>query len=245
MNQIQFENRANITEPSVTESFKAVRTALIFSRADTKVITFTSTDPGDGKSFVSFQVAKNLAETNNRILYIDADMRASSFAANYTKSVNPKGLSHYLSDQRSLEEVLCPTEIENLYLIFSGEFPPNPAELLSSIVFRKLLAEARKSFDFIIIDAPPVGVVTDASICIAESDGSIFVLNHGKTKIHAAKEAKKIMLETGKPIIGCVLNKIPLKHHKYGKYGSYGAYGTYGSYGKYTGGSGNRSKSKR
>lgn len=234
MNKVEFESRAVLPRNAILETIKGIRTALLFSRADINVVSFTSCAPGDGKSFLSFQVARSLAEANKRVLYLDADMRNSSFAAKYTKAVSPKGLSHYLSGQCDLIEMLYPTEADNLYIIFSGVFPPNPAELLGSHTFENLIAEARKTFDYVIVDTPPVTYVTDASLCVAESDGSILVLSSGKTEMRAAKEAKKILLDTGKPIIGCILNKIPNRTFRYG-YGRYGGYGVYGKQSKKNG----------
>lgn len=225
MNQIQLSEHTKHEDFEVAEAVKAIRTAVLFSGTECKVISVTGCNGGDGKSFVSFSIAKNLAEIGKRVLFIDADMRNSHFAAEYVQQTDIKGLSHYLSGQAGIAEVLYATELPELYMVLSGIFPPNPSELLSSSMFDAFVADARENFDYVIIDTPPVTLVTDASLCIAQSDGSILVLSCGKTEAKVACEAKKILLETGKPIIGCVLNKVPKHKHKNG-------YGYGYSYGK-------------
>lgn len=224
MNQIQFEERIKRDDVGVSEAIKSIRTAILFSSVECKVISVASCNEGDGKSFVSFGIAKSLAEIGKRVLLLDADMRNSRFAAEYIKQTDIKGLSHYLSGQASVGEILYSTEIPELYMVFSGLFPVNPAELLSSPSFAAFVSEARDNFDYVIIDTPPVNLVTDASICIAQSDGSILVLSCGKTQAKTAREAEKTMQETGKPIIGCVLNRVPRRTRK-GKYGYGYGYG--------------------
>ncbi len=224
MNQIRFEERVLQNDFEVSEAIKSVRTAILFSSAECKVISITSCNEGDGKSFLSFSIAKSLSEIGKRVLFIDADMRNSRFASEYAKQTDIKGLSHYLSGQAGVGEVLYSTEIPELYMVFSGIFPVNPAELLTGSAFSSFVAEARENFDYVIIDTPPVNLVTDASICISRSDGSILVLSCGKTPAKAAREAEKTMLAAGKPILGCVLNKVPRRAYK-GRYGYGYGYG--------------------
>lgn len=215
MNHIHLEPGIGSLDYAVSEAIKGIRTSILFSGADIKVISVTSCEKDDGKSFLSYQIARELAEIGKRVLFIDADMRNSSFAVNYTDQTDIKGLSHYLSGQCSVGDVLYSTDWEGLYAVISGLYPPNPAELLSSQYFKDFVAEARENFDYVIIDTPPVLVVTDAAICIAAGDGSILVLNSGKTGMKAATEAKIVMESTGKPIIGCVLNKVRLRSKQY------------------------------
>ena len=223
MNQVQFSGSITRNDFEVSEAINSIRTAILFSGMDRKVISITGCGEGDGKSFLSFELAKSLAEIGKRVLLLDADMRNSRFASEYVRQTDIKGLSHYLSGQASVGDVLYSTDIPDLYMVFSGIFPINPSELLSSPAFASFVSEARENFDYVIIDTPPVTLVTDASLCIAQSDGAILTLACGKTEAKAACEAKKILLETGKPIIGCVLNKVPKRNR--GKYGYGYGYG--------------------
>ena len=117
-------------------------------------------------------------------------MRQSDFITKHTATVDLKGFSHFLSGQAPIGEVLNSTDYENLYVIFSGVYPPNPTELLTSKVFADFVAEAKENFDFVIIDTPPLGLVSDAAVCIAQSDGVALVVSSGKTSLKKAKEVK-------------------------------------------------------
>lgn len=212
-----FEN-----EYVLSEAFKAIRTNIIFSSYDTKVITLTSCDARDGKSAVSFEIAKSLAEVGKKVLYVDADMRRSVFLLRHTTEKDLEGLSHYLAGQCAASDILYATDITNLYVIPSGIYPPNPAELLSSTIFGDFIAEVREKFDYVIIDTPPLGIVTDAAICTARSDGAIFLISSETTKIKQAKEVKRVLEKTGTKLIGCILNKVKYKGKKgYYKKGYY------------------------
>lgn len=201
----------------LSEAFKAIRTNIMFSSHDTKVITLTSCDARDGKSAVSFEIAKSLSEVNKTVLYVDADMRRSVFLLRHTEHSELPGLSHFLSGQAQADEIVFSTDINNLYVVPSGVYPPNPAELLSSRLFDDFIADVRAKFDYVIIDTPPLGIVTDAAICTARSDGAIFLISSETTKIKQAKEVKRILEKTGTKLLGCILNKVKYK----GKRGYY------------------------
>ena len=201
-----FEN-----EYVLSEAFKAIRTNIMFSSHDTKVITLTSCDARDGKSAVSFEIAISLSEVGRKVLYLDADMRRSAFVIRHTKEKDLLGLSHFLSGQAQDNDIIFATDIAGLYVIPSGVYPPNPAELLSGPLFGDFIAEMREKFDYIIIDTPPLGIVTDAAICAARSDGVIFLISSETTKIKQAREVKRMLEKTGTKLIGCILNKVKYK----------------------------------
>lgn len=209
---------------AVDEAYKTVRTNILFSGIDTKVISITSCDASDGKSTVSFEISKSLCEIGKKVLYIDADMRKSLFAERFTNEKEPTGLSHYLSGQSEFEDTVYTTNKENLDVIFSGKFPTNPAELLSGDRFPQLIKKAREIYDFIIIDTPPLGLVSDAMLCVAQSDGAIMVISSERTKSKNAKQVKATIEKTGVKIIGCVLNEV---HRGTGKYYHYYKYKKY------------------
>ena len=183
--------------------------------------------PGEGKSTVSLSVASSLAESGKKVLFIDADLRKSVLAGRHKIDKEVKGLSHFLSGQAKLEEVLVKTSEPRLYAIFAGVIPPNPAELLESRSFEALLRETRKVYDYVIIDAPPLGSVIDGAITAKYCDAAVMVIAANKISRKFAKDVKRQLEKTGCPIIGAVLNKVNVKQDKY--YRKY--YGKY--YGKY------------
>ena len=140
------------------EAFKALRTNLQFCGDDKKVIVFTSCTPDEGKSTVVHYLAMSLANTGKSVLLIDGDLRKSVMAGNYSIPAQLKGLSHFLSGQVELEEVLCKTDIETLNVILAGPMPPNPSELLAGDTFQKMIEAARESYDYVLIDCPPLGL---------------------------------------------------------------------------------------
>ena len=213
-----------IKDYSTEEAFKALRTNILFSCSDVKAITVTSCESNDGKSTVSIELAHSLTQIGKKVLLVDADMRKSTILAQCTKGVSVKGLSYYLSGQATLEEVFFGTQIPGFYIIFSGEYPPNPAELLSTDIFSNLIEETKKDFDYIIIDTPPLGIVTDAAICARASDGSVIVLNCEKTSMKDAKSVKGQLEDTGTKILGCVLNNAKKGTAYYYKKKGYKAY---------------------
>jgi capsular exopolysaccharide synthesis family protein len=185
------------------------------------VISVTSCDSHDGKSTVSLEVAKSLAYAGKRVLYIDADMRKSVFAAKNTDEREIIGLSHFLSGQNSLDESLCSTNVPGLFVVFSGAYPPNPAELLSSSMFSRFIKDSREQFDYVIIDTPPLGLVSDAAVCVAQSDGAIIIISSERTRLRNARDVKKAIERTGTKIIGCVVNNIKVSNNKYYYYKKY------------------------
>ena len=131
----------------MSESFKSLRTNILFCGSENKVIAFTSCTPNEGKSSVSLKMAISMAEAGKNVLFIDADLRKSVLAGRYKLDKPLKGLSHFLSGQEKFDEVVCVTEIENLHMVFAGPVPPNPAELLGNRKFALLLGELRKVYD--------------------------------------------------------------------------------------------------
>ena len=168
-------------------------------------------------------VASSLAEGGKKVLFIDADLRKSVLAGRHKIGKEVKGLSHFLSGQAKLEEVLVKTSEPRLYAVFAGIIPPNPAELLESKSFAALLREMRKVYDYVIVDAPPLGSVIDGAIIAKHCDAAIMVISANKISRKFAKDVKRQLEKTGCPIIGAVLNKVNMKQDKY--YGKY--YGKY------------------
>ena len=126
------------------EAIKTLRTNIQFSGTNLQVIMLTSAVPNEGKSEISFSLASSLAQIDNRVLLIDADVRKSVLVTRYKLDRKIEGLSQYLSGQKKLEEVIYTTNIPNLDVIFSGPLSPNPAELLEEPLFKKLIDHARE-----------------------------------------------------------------------------------------------------
>lgn len=201
------------------EAFNTLRTNVLFSGRDVKVILITSCMAHEGKSTISFELSKSLAECGKKVLFIDADLRKSVFAARYSKTKGLSGLSQYLSGQVTLDDVLFSTQIPNFDIIFSGPFPPNPAELIGNTIFADLLKTQKEVYDYVIIDAPPLGMVIDASVMSSFCDGAIFVINSGTVKYRMAQHVADQIRRSGCRLLGVVLNDIGRNgKNKSGKY---------------------------
>ena len=208
---------------SSTESYKSLRTNLRFCGEDKKVIAITSCTPGEGKSTVSLSLAVSLAEAGSNVLLIAADLRKPASFKNRVKITGQAlGLTHYLSKQAELVDVVCNTNVRRLFMMISGPIPPNPSELLGSKRFAQMIKQLRDVYDYIIIDTPPLGSVIDGAIVAEECDGSILVIESGVISYRFAQDVKKHLEKSNSPIIGAVLNKVDFSKQTYGKhYGKY------------------------
>lgn len=215
------------------EAFKSLRTNIEFSGNDVKVVCLTSCTPNEGKSSISFELAKTFAQNNKKVLLIDADLRKSVMRQRHKKGKVRLGLANYLVGKASMEEATCETDIKNFHMIFSGPVPPNPSELLGNDRFAKLIEQAREEYDIVIIDTPPLGSVIDTAVVSRFCDGVILLIASATISYHFARKVKEQLDVTGCRILGCVLNKVNMTGKGYyGKYyGKY--YGRY--YGKYYG----------
>lgn len=234
------------------EAYKTFRTNLQFCGDDVRVIAVTSCMPNEGKSTISLELGKSLAELGKKVLLIDGDLRKSMFASKYADISGVEGLSQFLSGQAVLQDVLYATQYPNFYIIFSGVFPPNPVELLNKPKFKDFITNAKNTFDYIIIDCPPLGSVIDAAVVARLCDSAIMVISANSVSAKLAKNVKAQLEKSGCRILGAVLNNVEYKSNRYynyknyrsyykkygygkrayGKYG-YGGYGSYGAYGNY------------
>ncbi len=212
-----------------TEAYKALRTNILFLGTDIKTILLTSHQENEGKSTTSTELAKSLAEIDKKVLLVDADLRKSVMQPKSTQGKTFFGLSEILSNQCSADEAIYSTQHENFDVLFSGNFPPNPVELLGSKRFGALINSLKDCYDYIIIDSPPLGYVIDAAVIASVCDGAIFVISEGVVSIREAQKAKLQIEKSGCKMLGVVLNDVQMKHKalyaKYKKRG-YGYYGT-------------------
>lgn len=201
------------------ENFKILRTNIFFCGSDVKSIVITSSNENEGKSTTSTELARCLAEAGKKTLLIDADMRKSVFLRKNVASRNFFGLSEYLSGQVEVNKILYNTQNPYFDVIFCGHFPPNPVELLGSERFGNLLSSMRNTYDYIIIDSPPLGTVVDAAVIAAVCDGSLIVITPGKVSIKDASKVKEQLIKSGCRILGVILNDVNAKNiRNYKKY---------------------------
>lgn len=210
-------NTSSSNDFLTNESFKTLRTNIMFCGSDIKVIVLTSSKENEGKSVISAEIAKSMAEVNKKTLLIDADMRKSVMLRRYIATQNFYGLSEFLSSQAELENVIYNTQNPLFDVIFSGHFPPNPVELLSSDRFNKLLKDAREIYDYIIIDSPPLGSVIDSAVIATQCDGAIMVISSGVVTVKEGLDVKQQLEKSGCKILGAVLNDVYGKNTKYNK----------------------------
>jgi capsular exopolysaccharide synthesis family protein len=189
----------------ISEAYSAIVAALRFSTEEgtPKVLLVTSTRSGEGKSSSALAIAQNFARRGRRVLLIDSDLRKPAFKA----ASDRFGLSKLLTTDDQLAAHIVETQHENLWLLPSGPLPPNPADLLSTGRIRKIINEAKEGFDLVVIDGPPTLGLADAPLLSAAAGTSLFVVESGKTRTHAAIEALNRLEATGTHIIGATLTK--------------------------------------
>lgn len=215
------EKRLNGVDMPTTEAFRTLRTNLTFAQKNQKIknILVTSSYSGEGKSYVSSNLAVALARSNKKILIIDADMRKGRQNTIF-KVGNSKGLSNFLSETKvvnaeTVSRYIKTTSIPDVHIITSGDRPTNPSELLSSRKMIELLQVLDEIYDMVIIDGTPSILVSD-SVAIAKFvDNVIIVVAHKVTKIDNLLKVKKLLENVGAKITGVVLNKYPMEESSY------------------------------
>jgi capsular exopolysaccharide synthesis family protein len=219
------------------ESVRTLRTALHFGLAarDVKVIVVTSPSPGDGKSTIASNLAIAMAQADQRVLLIDADLRKPTQHEIFELTTN-RGLGSVLIDRRPVEEAILPNVINGLDILPCGICPNNPVELLNNGFFAEMLSKLKEKYDRIIIDSPPVMPVADARVIAALGDATLLVLRAERTTRRIGLAARNELWRVRATRIGVVVNGVPLR--KQGSYGygygsGFGEYGyvTYGGYG--------------
>lgn len=198
------------------EALKAIRTNLLFSSAEesSKTVVVTSTGPGEGKTIVAANLAIALAQTGQRVLLMDCDMRRPRVHEVFGLKQEP-GVSNVMVGNAKASDAVKKTTTQNLWVLASGKYPPNPAELLGSKRFGDFLKNLGEHFDWIVIDSPPVMAVTDAAIVVHRAHGVLFVVGSEMTHRSTARHALS-QLEAAKPhFMGAVLNRVDLQHNAY------------------------------
>ena len=217
-----------INDYRMVEGLNQLKTNLAFCGKDIKVITMTSSVPNEGKSSISLSLSRTLAESGKKILMVDADLRKSVMAARYHIQGIDKGLSHYLTGQAEVEDIIYETEVEGLYITVAGPLSPDPTSILDSEQFEQFIENVRDMFDYVIIDAPPLGVVIDAVIIGKYTDGAVIVIEQGVIKRKIVQDVIKQLKRGEVRILGAVLNKVDERIGAYGAYDYKYSYSYYG-----------------
>ena len=207
---------SNGVPPNFAEAFRAVRTNVVFSSADdgARSILITSTGPGEGKTMVAANLALSLAQTGQRVLLIDGDMRKPKMEEAFGIPQEP-GLSNLLVGNCKASEAIRKGPQSGLWLLPAGRVPPNPAELLGSKRFKQFLSSLKEHFDWVIVDTPPVMAVVDAAVVAQRTSGVVFVVGAEMTSRHAAKAALDQLENARAKFVGAVLNKVELEKNGY------------------------------
>lgn len=190
------------------ESYRRLRTNIEYSSFDDKykVIVVTSSFPEEGKSTTAGNLAISMSDTEKKVLLIDCDIRKPSLHKKF-KISNSKGLTELIMGRSSFDEVSYKYN-ENLTVITSGSKVPNPSELLASEVMNIFLQEARENFDYVVIDTPPVQLVTDAQILSSKADGTLLVVKAESTKKNQVASSVGLLRKVNATVIGTVLNAV-------------------------------------
>lgn len=208
-------NAPSIKDYLTNEAYKSLRTNLMFCGDDIKTVLITSTAENEGKSTVSVELAKSIADLGKKTLLIDADMRKSVMLKRSARSEDIFGLSEYLSGQAGLDSVIHNTSDVNFDVVFAGKFPPNPVELLENGRFEQLLKDLKETYDYVIIDSPPLGAVIDAAVIASYCDGAIMVFAERKVSRKAALDVKYQLEKSGCRILGGIINEATKSNTKY------------------------------
>ena len=203
-----------------SEALKTLRTNLIFSGTDVRVIGLTSYGAAEGKSTLSLQTAMAFAQTGKRVLLVDADLRRSVLPARLQVKNKVQGLSHYLCGQANASELICETDLPGFYIMFAGARVPNSAELLGSETFAKLITALKDTFDYVIVDTAPLGQVIDCAVIAPHLDGVVMVVDATRNSYKLERRIKAQIEKSGGKVLGAVLNQVDLAERR-GYYGRY------------------------
>ena len=226
-----FENKNNL----MSETFRNIRTNLQFMlNNDQKVILVTSTVSGEGKSFVSSNLAISLSLLGKKVVIVGLDIRKPGLNKVFQLSNKERGITQYLSNpETDLMELVQPSDVnKNLFILPGGTVPPNPTELLARNGLDKAIETLKKSFDYVILDTAPIGMVTDTLLIGRIADLSVYVCRADYTHKAEYTLINELSFEKKLPNLCTVINGVDLKKRKYGYYYGYGKYGKHYGYGK-------------
>lgn len=197
------------------EAYKTLRTNVRFTLREDgcKTICITSGSAGEGKSITFLNFAISVGEAGQKVLLIDADLRRPALARLLIEKASP-GLSNVLAGQVKPEDAIHKEICPNLDILFSGDVPPNPSELLGSERFPEMIEKLSAQYDYILVDAPPVNIVSDACIVANIMDGVLFLVRQDSSKKDEVKRAVAQLKLTGAKLLGFILNDATLNEQK-------------------------------
>ena len=189
------------------EAYRTLRTNLQFAKVDgeLKTIMYTSAGPGEGKSITIANTAVAIAHSGKKVILLDCDLRKPVQHKIFNRKNH--GITNILVENLNIADHIQDTDIENLRLVASGPIPPNPSELLGSQKMADMLAFLREQADMVLVDAPPVIAVTDASVLASQVDGCTLVLDSGTVRPEMAQRAKELLTNANGTILGVILNR--------------------------------------
>lgn len=204
----------------VSEAYRQLRTNIQFYSLDRPIQTLllTSASPEDGKSTTLANLAVTFAETGRSVIAVDCDLRRPSLHRLFSLS-NDGGLTTLIREEKTLDELILPTDVPHLRVLPSGPLPPNPSELLGSQRMERVVDSLRGSADIVLFDSPPTISVTDAAILGAKMDGVLLVVSVGKTKRDHVTRAKRLLERVNAKVLGVVLNNVKFDGSLYRYYG--------------------------
>jgi capsular exopolysaccharide synthesis family protein len=210
----------------IAEAFRKLRTNLQFLAVDNppRVIVVASSVPDEGKTTTAINIALALAEAEHNVVLVGGDMRRPTLEK-YLGVVEEVGFSTVLAGRAQLDDVLQKTRFPRLTVLASGAIPPNPSELLGSLVAKKVLDQLRVNFDYVVIDSTPLLAVTDAAILAASADGVLLMARFGQTKRDQLAHAVGSLDDVGAQLLGAVFTMVPTRGNN-APYSYYGSYGT-------------------
>lgn len=213
---------------SVVEAYRMLRTSVLLSTAGNppKTILITSSQPGEGKTTTAVNTAISLAQLGAKVLLIDADLRRPTVHKTF-KLQHARGLSSFLSGRSRVEDMIIKLSVPNLSILPAGPIPPNPAELISSDRMKEMLRSLGETYDHIVIDSPPLINVTDPVILSTMVDGSIIVVQAGRSTKDLVRRARQELSGVGARVFGVVLNNVDVKREGYDDYYYHRYYSNY------------------
>ena len=227
-------NRFSPLSYAGAEAVNMLCTNLSFSGENVKKIMLTSCHAAEGKSYLSMNVMRTMAKLGKSVVLIDADLRRSNIIQRYGIQFNdneqPVGLSHLLAGMVEEADVIYETDILGAYMIPVGRKVSNSLPLLNSARFQKLVDDLAEQFDYVIIDAPPIGMVIDAAQIAKYVDGTVLVVAYNSVRRQELIDAKEQIAATGCPILGAVMNQTEYDNFLSKKYSYKSYYSHYGYY---------------
>ncbi len=219
-----------------TEAINTLCTNLTFTGAKYKKIMVSSVMSGEGKTFLSMQILRTLSELGKRVVLVDADLRRSTIDATYRIQYPDKeklGISHYLAKKCELEDVIYNTDLRRAFYVPVGYAVNNSLALLNSPRFSMLLEQISPNVDYIIVDAPPVGMIVDGVEIAKSCDGALLAVNYNQVRRRDLLDARSQIEKTGCDVLGVAINNVPLKIYNSKNYQGRGYYkGYYSRYEK-------------